>query len=365
MNNQRKKIVVLGGYGAVGSRICAEIARIPYVECVIGGRNPKRARRLTKQITASTLRINLEDKQSVERNLADAFIVVNAAGPFQDQSLVVPEFCANSGIHYIDIADDRQYVNEVLRLNSAAKRNGCLIVTGAAALPSLASILVDSLDHYYDKMDEIHVHAVAGNQVPVGRASAHSLLAKIGDHARMKLSGRWSELFGWSDPVAVQFPAPLGKKRTYLYDVPAVDHFSRQYGVRAATFRLGLQLGFFNRGLGLLGWLRRIGWLKQPHRYTGLLFAISRWFKGSGGPEYALQVKVSGTQGAQSVEHSATLLEPDSEGLGITTSIVVTLVKRWVEYGIPEAGAVTAISVVELDSVKPELIDHNVKLIRA
>ncbi|MEE8388573.1 MAG: saccharopine dehydrogenase NADP-binding domain-containing protein, partial [Acidiferrobacterales bacterium] len=205
MKEQRKKIIILGGYGAVGSRICAEIARIPYVECVIAGRNPKRARRLAKSMSASTLRIDIDNRELVEQELADAFLVINAAAPFQKQSLTVARFCAKSGVHYIDLADDRSFVNGVLRLNAQAKRSGSLLVTGASSMPAIATVLVDSLAGYFDKINEVRVFAVGGNQVPNGRASAYSLLSKIGGTMRSKRRGRWREMSCWTEPRKVDF----------------------------------------------------------------------------------------------------------------------------------------------------------------
>ncbi|KPK12271.1 MAG: hypothetical protein AMJ68_02855 [Acidithiobacillales bacterium SG8_45] len=365
MDKQRKKIVVLGGYGAIGSRICTVIARIPYVECVIAGRHPKRARRLAKSVTASTLRIDAEDEVALQQNLAGAFLVIDAAGPFQQRTTAVAQFCASHGIHYIDVADDRQYINDVQQLNATARRNQCLLVTGAASLPALAAVLVESLAGYYDKIDEIHSAAVAGNKTPVGRASARSLLDKIGLPTRMKIYGRWQEAPCWTQSKKISFPAPLLTRRTYLYSVPAIDQFARQYGVREATFRFGLEFSALNRGLVILGWLRRVGWLKRPAKYARLFFAFARWFRRSGGPAYAVQVQVLGTREDRPVEHSATLFETDSENLGLLTSIPVTLVKRWVEHGVPEAGAVSAIGIVDLETLKPELIAHDVKLVRA
>lgn len=365
MDKQRIKIVVLGGYGAMGSRICTAIARIPYVECVIAGRNPRRARRLAKSVTASTLRIDAEDEVALQKNLAGAFLVIDTAGPFQQRSIAVAQYCASHGIHYIDVADDRQYINDVQQLNATAKRNQCLLVTGAASLPALAAVLVESLAGYYDKIDEIHTAAVAGNQAPVGRASARSLLNKIGVATRLKIHGRWQEAPCWTQSKKITFPAPLLTRRTYIYSVPAIDQFARQYSVREATFRFGMELGSFNRGLAILAWLRRVGWLKQPASYARLFFGFARWFRRFGGPAYAVQVQVLGTREDRPVEHSATLYETDSEKLGLLTSIPVTLVKRWIEHGVPDAGAISAIGVVDLDKLKPELIAHDVKLVRA
>ena len=181
----------------------------------------------------------------------------------------------------------------------------------------------------------------------------------------MKIRGRWQEVSCWTQSRKGLFPDPFLIKRTYLYSVPAIDHFARQYGVREATFRFGLQLGGFNRGLGLLAWLRRIGWLKQPDRFARLLLGITRWFRRFGDSGYAIQVQVLGAHADKPVEHTATLYESDSDKLGLLTCITVTLVKSWIEHGVPDAGAITAIGVVNLEALKPELIAHDVKLIRA
>lgn len=365
MNKQRKRIIVLGGYGAVGSRICTAIARIPYVECVVAGRNLKRARRFAKTISASTLRIDVDDEAQVKQELENAFLVVNAAAPFQKQSLAVPEYCAKNGVHYIDLADDRNYVNEVLRLNSQAKRSGSLLVTGASSMPALAAVLVDSLTGYFDKIIVIRTFTVGGNKVPYGRASIFSLLSKIGGTLRTKRRGRWTEPYCWTDPRKVDFPPPLGRRRAYLYDVPALDHFSRAYDVQTATFRMGFHSRLLNRGLGFLGWLRRIGLLKQLSRYSGLLRAITQRFRRTGKAGFAIQVQVGGTEGEREVNHAATLVETDSASMGITTSIVVTLIKHWIDDEIVDSGAVTAIGLVGLDEIKPGLIENDVKLVRA
>lgn len=365
MNKQRKKIIVLGGYGAVGSRICAAIARIPFVECVIAGRHPKRARRLAKSISASTLRIDVANGEQVVRELEGAFLVINVAAPFQQQSLTVARYCAGSGVHYIDLADDRSYVNDVLGLNALARRSGSLLVTGASSMPAMAAVLVDSLTDYFDKINEIRTFTVGGNKVPFGRASVYSLLSKIGGKLRSKRRGRWTELCCWTEPQNVSFPDPVGRRRTYLYDVPAVDQFSRAYEVQTATFRMGLHPVWVNRSLGFLGWLRRIGWLKKPTRFTRLLHALTRRLSRMGSAGYAIQVQVLGTKGNQEVNHAATLVEADSVGMGITTSIVITLVKQWLENDVEDAGAFTAMGLVGLDDIKPQLIEHNVKLVRA
>ena len=365
MDKERKKIVVLGGYGAIGSRVCTALAHLPYVECVIAGRNPRRARRLAKSITASTLRIDVDNNADIQRHLADAFLVINTAGPFQAQTIAVAQFCAENGIHYIDVADDHRFASEVQQLNATAKRNNCRMVTAAASLPAMASVLVDSLADHFDRIDEIRVSALAGTRVPVGLGSVRTLLGKIGEIDRVKIRSRWREVFCWTGSQRVQFPAPLNQKRVYLYSIPAADQFARQYGIREATFRFGLQSGFLNGGLAFLGWLRRIGMIKAPARFARPLFAAARRIGRSGGSTYVVQVEVTGSQADTPVEHAAALLDAESDGLSLQTAMIVNIATRWIEQGTVDSGATSAIGMTSLEQLKPDLIERHVKLIRS
>jgi saccharopine dehydrogenase-like NADP-dependent oxidoreductase len=365
MPKQRKRVVVLGGYGALGSRVSAAIARIPYVECVIAGRHINEARRMAEQVLATTRAVDIEDRDEVEKVLADADIVVNCTGPYSDRNLNVARFCSRSGIHYIDFADDRAYVNGVLRLGPQARRNNSLLVTGAGSLPVIAAVLVDAVQSHFSEVDEVYVHGTTGNQVATGLASTESLIGKVGASMRVKRRGRWRQLECWTEPHVIQFPDPVGRRRTYLYDVPNADEFARRYNARSANFSLGLQLAVFNIGLRFFGWLRRRNRIRKPERWVKPLFHTGRLFKRFGDSYSAVQVFVKGIEKGDLVTHTIALVEPQGEDFGIATSVALTLIRGWVENGVTGTGARSAIGMLDLDAVRPHLIEHGVFMVRA
>src|SRR3989344_3347289 len=228
-----KRILVLGGYGTFGRRISRAIAAMPSVECVIGGRRPRKGRGYNgDNITA----------------LAD---------------MLAPEF---------------------------------------------------------DRISDIHVCLSPGNKNPCGKATLRTILSYAGSSFRIKENGRWRNAYGWSESEKVVFPAPVGKRRVYLCDVPDLDIFPTRYGAQTVIFRAGLGLKLFNRGLFLLARARRLGWIKNLTGWAPGLIVASHLFRGFGSAAGGMQVLVRGRKNGEEIQHTASLVARDNNGLMISCS---------------------------------------------
>ena len=65
------------------------------------------------------------------------------------------------------------------------------------------------------------------------------------------------------------------------------------------------------------------------------------------------------------MEHAAALLDAESDGLTLQTAMVTNIAAGWIEHGVTDSGAISAIGLLSLERLKPNLIVHHVKLIRA
>jgi hypothetical protein len=360
----RKRIIVLGGYGAIGTHVCAAVSRLPYVDCVVAGRSLRKARRVARQLTATTLQIDAEDAESLEGKLSGAFMVIDLAGSFQRRSPAVARYCAQNGIHYVDLSDDRAYTAQLLKLDAQARRGGSVVVTGAGSLPGLASILVDSMRSQFSSIDEIHAHVTLGAAHPHGEGSAASLLTNLGSAIRVKRRGRWSQAVYWTQAQRIQFPDPVGRRRTWLVDVPAADVFAQHYEAQTIEFHVGTHSPLLN---GLLVLLRKIRRADKTVSPTLARFAagLARVGGFHGGDTSGIVVFIKGVENGDVVTHSVALVEKDGADPGMVTSLLKTLVQHWTEAGAPDAGAVGAVGLLSLDEMKPALIEHGVRLVRA
>jgi Saccharopine dehydrogenase NADP binding domain len=358
-----KRILVLGGYGTFGRRISRAIAAMPSAECVVGGRQPQKAAPVAGE-NITTITVNVHDPASLRLALEGVFAVVNAVWPFQAGDYAVAEACAVRGIHYVDLADARAHVEGITRLNRRAQQHDCLIVSGASSVPAVSAALVDMLAPEFDRINEIHTSISTGNQDPRAPAAVRAVLGYAGSPIRLKDKGRWRYGYGWSESEKVRFPRPVGKRRVYLCDVPDLDLFPTRYGAQTVTFRAGLELGLFNRGLVLLGRMRRWGWVKNLPGWAPGLIAASKLWRGSGGVTGGMRVLVRGRKDDRDAEHTVFLMTRDVNGPAIPCSPAVALIRRWVERGVTTPGAVPCVGLLTWDDIRAEMVDFDITLVR-
>ncbi|MDX1576097.1 MAG: saccharopine dehydrogenase NADP-binding domain-containing protein, partial [Kiloniellales bacterium] len=133
----RYPVLVLGGTGVFGSRICRRLARDRGLRVFVGGRSLTKAARLAREIgeaaPGSDVRpcaVTLPDGLTCALEETGVRIVIHTCGPFQGQDTSVAETCIGKGVHYLDLADDRAFAAEFHRLDRAARENGVLAVSG-------------------------------------------------------------------------------------------------------------------------------------------------------------------------------------------------------------------------------------------
>ena len=148
-----KRIVVIGGTGHFGGRICRRIVGEKNTELIVTSRNKTKAQTVvddvqcghpTAMISAAGLDQLSPDFESELHNL-NPDIVIHTAGPYQGQDYRVAKACIQKGSHYIDLADGREFVQGFDGLHEAAKQKDVLLVSGASTLPGFSSVVIDSL----------------------------------------------------------------------------------------------------------------------------------------------------------------------------------------------------------------------------
>jgi short subunit dehydrogenase-like uncharacterized protein len=121
-----QRILVLGGYGFFGARICAALARNPRIQLLIAGRNGEKATALAYQLglraeNARALDANSPQFSQTLRKLG-VTTLIHTAGPFQEQNYIVAHAAIQAGCTYLDLADGREFVGGIGKLDTAAKK---------------------------------------------------------------------------------------------------------------------------------------------------------------------------------------------------------------------------------------------------
>jgi saccharopine dehydrogenase-like NADP-dependent oxidoreductase len=274
-------IVVIGGYGFFGARICSALAKNPAIDLLIAGRNIERARRLAYQLGLAehqAVRVDA-DSPRLGQVLKELRVgtVIHTAGPFQGQDYTVARAAISAGCHYIDLADGRRFVAGIGALDAAAKERGLTITSGASSVPALSSAVVDRYFPEFERLDSIRIGISSGARAP-GLATVRGVFSYAGKPITTLQDGSWTTAFGWLGLERHQFPSPLGRRWLGNCDVPDLDVLPSRYPTaKTVTFQAGFASDVGHILVWALAGLVKVGSLPSMTSFASPLNRVSRW----------------------------------------------------------------------------------------
>src|SRR5580698_11392481 len=120
-------------YGAAGytGTLIARHAHERGHQPLLAGRNAAAITALAERLDLPHRAVALADLTALTAALADADLVLNAAGPFLHTAAPLAEACLAAGVHYLDIGNELQVFLTLYDLDQRARRAGVAIIPGA------------------------------------------------------------------------------------------------------------------------------------------------------------------------------------------------------------------------------------------
>lgn len=293
-----KKVFILGGYGNFGRYIAKVLSTNPNIQLIIGGRRLEKAQAFVK--TLAPIHPAQAIRCDISQNLATIFaavqpdIVIHTAGPFQGQDYQVAEACLEQGCHYIDLADSRDFVDGISKLDSEATEKNLFICSGASSLPALTSAVID---HYLDQFSVLEKvdYAIATAQLTnQGLATTAGVLSYAGKPFYTLIDGKQQLIYGWQDLQLKPF-WQLNKRFLGNCDVPDLALFPERYPqLKTIRFQASLELRTLQLILFFMSWLVRLNLFPSLDKSAVALLKISHWFNAFGHDNTGFYMELSG-----------------------------------------------------------------------
>lgn len=343
------RVIVLGGKGNFGARICRALADYPTVECIAASRSAKAGPR------SAALDLNAPDfAQQLGALRPD--LVIHCAGPFQGQDYRVALAACAAGAHYIDLSDGRDFVADFANaLGAPASAAGICAISGASSVPGLSSAVVDRLSRDFASIDEIQIAIAPGQQAPRGEATLQAVFGYAGAPVQRMRHGHWELAHGWQNIRALRFDG-LGTRWAATCDVPDLALFPQRYaGVKTVEFRAALELKSQHVVLWTAAALRRVGLPLPLSRHAGWLNRVSgRLLDRFGSPHGGMRVRVSGMRSdGQHGVSTWSLTAPDGNGPEIPCMATLLLTDQLARGTLVARGAMPCMGLLTLDAFTP------------
>lgn len=352
----KRKIVVLGGYGAFGSLISEQLSK--FADVVIAGRNQATGQKFADSIEAGFSLCDAKNEKSLRNTITGAYIVINTAGLCFPNDYSIPGTCIEEYCHYIDLADGREYVAGFKELDRLARATGVFACTGASTTPAVTHALISELRPGFQDIQSIKIYLSAGNKNQPGVSTFESILSYTGVPIRVWNNRQWAKFMGWGLTEYFEFPAPVGKRIVQLCDVPDLELFPKLFGADQVIFKAGVELPIFNIGLLFLAQLKkRIPQINLPSIAEPLV-RISRLFKKFGSYAGGVLVKMEDKSGKSKTISFVT----SQNGPHIPTSAAVLLARKLLGENPPAAGAYPCVGFISLNDFRNYLEPFDIKL---
>jgi NAD(P)-dependent dehydrogenase (short-subunit alcohol dehydrogenase family) len=339
------RILLLGGYGGFGGRIARRLVSAGH-EVFVAGRSIDKARAFCGDEPGLV-------PLSLDRNrIAAALehhkpaIVVDASGPFQAMDHTIPKACIAARVHYIDIADSRDFVCSIGALDNEAKAACVVLLSGASSVPALSGAAVRYLVEGMDRVRAVEMAISASNKATAGPAVSAAILGQVGQRMLIWRGQRWTRAFGWQETRRVRFRClgaqAIAGRRVGLVDVPDLALLpERLPGRPAVSFRAGAELLFQYWTLWAASWLVRWRLAATILPLARFLLPLQSLTRSVGSNRSAMIVRLFGDVSGRRVERRWTLIADEGDGPEIPTLSVVPIVARILS-GQENAGAADA-----------------------
>ncbi len=160
---EKTKILIVGGYGTVGSVVSEILAKDERIALVIAGRNESKASAMANKLGAEWRTVDVNDEQSISSALVGVDVVVNCfGGPFTNAPAFLAEYAAKSGIHYMDLSGSYEFTERFLKLNDLAVKNKATLITALGSNPGIPGIAVMSVKDEFDTLESGKIVYVLG-----------------------------------------------------------------------------------------------------------------------------------------------------------------------------------------------------------
>jgi saccharopine dehydrogenase-like NADP-dependent oxidoreductase len=337
------------------------LAGIREIELVLAGRTLGTLQALQATLLpsaqAATIVATFDRKQPNHLANLRPWLVIDAAGPFQDGDYSLAIAAIRAQAHYLDLADGRAFVAGFQStLDQEARSVGVVAISGASSTPALSHAALEQITAGWSQIDNVLVAISPGARAPRGLSVIQAILSYVGQPVTVFVGGRWRKVRGWSGARRIDMPG-LGRRWVSICETPDLDLLPRRFPVRSeALFMAGLELSVMHLGLWTLSLLVRLRLARTLLPLAAVLRGAAGLLAPFGTDRGGMVVAARGCdENGETISARWALWAEANAGPNTPAAPAAALVRLLAAGAAIEPGAMTSAGLLPLPSILREL----------
>lgn len=216
-------IIVIGGYGHVGSQICRLLGEKHPGKVYAAGRNLKRAEEFSRSTGRYVKPLRLAAEEPLDQKLLERVKLVVMCLDQQDTRLA--EACLQSGTHYIDVSANGEFLSKLQKLDLVKNGLQAAALLSVGLAPGLTNLLAARAMQELEQTESIDISILLGLGDSHGQAALEWTVDNLGavfeitEHGKTRTASSFTERkstdfgLGLRTRTAYRFPFRISRRR--------------------------------------------------------------------------------------------------------------------------------------------------------
>jgi len=288
----KDSIIVVGGYGHVGSTICRELGDAFPGKVYAAGRNRDRAEAFCREKAGKVVPLQLDISKPVEASLLEGARLVVMCLDQTDTAFT--EACLRSGTNYMDVSANGDFLSSLEQWGRKGESSGTGVLSIGLA-PGLTNLLAGEAQRLLEDVTEIDISIMLGLGDKHGRAAIEWTVDNLCTSFEITQQYRPVQVASFTDGKLIDFGAELGRKKGYRFPFSDQQTLARTLCVPTVSTRLCFDQEWMTRVVAGLRTLGICSTLKRPRIRQAAIESFERWKLGD--DRFAIKVEARGRAG--------------------------------------------------------------------
>lgn len=213
-----KRVIILGGCGAMGSEATRDLARTSdFEQIVIADADLSRAQALAGELGGAgvcAIQVDANNEAALTQSLLGFDVVANCTT--YHFGLIVTRAAINARVNYLDLGGLYNTPKQLL-MDEEAQRAGVTICLGAGATPGVTNLMARAAADQLDQVDEVHIAFASFRSIAPSPGLLDTVLDEFSPSSRRFFwrDGEFIETPAFSGAKQVRFADPVGEIETF------------------------------------------------------------------------------------------------------------------------------------------------------
>ena len=247
----KRKILIIGGYGAVGKTISSALGNLFPKKVIVAGRNFQKAKELSTELNQKVIPLELDINSILEndKRLDDISLVIMC---IDQEDIIFVTQCIERSIDYIDITANYNFLSKIEGLNDLAKKHNSTVVLSVGLAPGLTNLLAKRSKEIVKNIQFVNIYILLGLGEKHGDAAYRWTFNDFNDEFSVNENGKKIRVKSFEDGKQTLFPENIGKRTAYRSNFTDQHVIPKTLKIKSVSTRMCFDSAFMTKLYALI-----------------------------------------------------------------------------------------------------------------